>query len=302
MSSAFVTVATRKSALALAQARAWMAQFTAATGVETRELHVTTTGDRIQDRALNQIGGKGLFIKEIEEALLDGSADVAVHSLKDVPAELAAGLRLACIPTREDARDVIKTRTGVRFEELPAGARVGTSSLRRVVQLQRLRPDLSFVPLRGNVDTRLRKCEEGEVDAVVLAAAGLNRLGFQARYTHVLEAEVCLPAVGQGALGIEMRVGDERAEALLGAVNDSDTEIAVAAERGVMLAVEGSCQVPVAAYAVRQEQNGMWLRGLLAEADGSRLRTIEERCVWPSRAADAFEFGRDLGQRLKSLR
>lgn len=300
MSSPFVTVATRKSALALAQARAWMAQFTAATGVETRELHVTTTGDRIQDRALNQIGGKGLFIKEIEEALLDGSADVAVHSLKDVPAELAPGLRLACIPKREDARDVIKTRTGVRFEELPAGARVGTSSLRRTVMLQRLRPDLAFVPLRGNVDTRLRKCEEGEIDAVILAAAGLNRLGFQTRYTHVIEPEVCLPAVGQGALGIEIRTGDERIEKWLSAVNDRDTELAVAAERGVMLAVEGSCQVPVAAYAMREGQDGLWLRALLAEADGSNLRALEERTTWPATPHEAFEFGRALGQRLKS--
>jgi hydroxymethylbilane synthase len=279
-----------------------MAQFTAATGVETRELHVTTTGDRIQDRALNQIGGKGLFIKEIEEALLDGSADLAVHSLKDVPAELAPGLRLACIPKREDARDVIKTRSGVRFEELPAGARIGTSSLRRTVQLQRVRPDVTFVPLRGNVDTRLRKCEEGEIDAVVLAAAGLNRLGFQSRYTHVIEAEVCLPAVGQGALGIEIRVGDERIERWLAAVNDRDTELAVAAERGVMLAVEGSCQVPVAAYAVREGQTGLWLRALLAEADGSNQRALEERTTWPATTDDAFEFGRQLGQRLKYAR
>lgn len=300
MSSPFVTVATRKSALALAQARAWMREFTAATGVETRELHVTTTGDRIQDRALNEIGGKGLFIKEIEEALIEGRADVAVHSLKDVPATLAAGLRLACIPKREDARDVVKTRTGVRFEELPAGARVGTSSLRRTVQLQRLRPDLRFEPLRGNVDTRLRKCEEGEVDAVILAAAGLNRLGFQARYTHVLEPEVCLPAVGQGALGIEIRGGDSRVEQWLGAVNDPATEIAVAAERGVMLAVDGSCQVPVAAYAVRDGQNTLWLKALLAEADGSNLRALEERTGWPTSANEAFDFGRELGRRLKS--
>lgn len=300
MSSSFVTVATRKSALALAQARAWMREFTTATGVETRELHVTTTGDRIVDRALNQIGGKGLFIKEIEEALLEGTADVAVHSLKDVPAELAEGLRLACIPKREDARDVIKTRNGERFEELPAGARIGTSSLRRAVQLQRVRPDLSFVPLRGNVDTRLRKCEEGEVDAVILAAAGLNRLGFRERYTHVLEPEVCLPAVGQGALGIEIRVGDERVAQWLAAVNDPDTEIAVAAERGVMLAVEGSCQVPVGAYAVREGASGLWLRGLLAEADGSKLRALEQHTSWPSTAAEAFEVGRELGQRLKA--
>jgi hydroxymethylbilane synthase len=294
-----VTIATRKSALALAQCRMWMADFTRTTGVETRELHVTTTGDRIQDRALSQIGGKGLFIKEIEEALLDGSAHIAVHSLKDVPAELAPGLRLACYPPREDARDVIKTQSGCRFEELPAGARVGTSSLRRVVQLQRLRPDLQYVALRGNVDTRLRKCEEGEVDAVVLAMAGMNRLGFQARLTHALDVEVCLPAVGQGALGIEIRSEDAQVRAWLAQVNDPTTEIAVSAERGVMLAVEGSCQVPVAGYAVREGAE-LWLRGLLAEADGSQLRTADERAAWPTTPEEAFEIGRRLGQRLKA--
>lgn len=298
-SPAFVTIATRKSALALAQCRAWMAEFTRITGVQTRELHVTTTGDRIQDRALNQIGGKGLFIKEIEEALLDGSADIAVHSLKDVPAELAPGLALACYPKREDARDVIKTRTGCRFEELPSGARVGTSSLRRVVQLQRVRSDLQFVPLRGNVDTRLRKCDEGEVDAVILAMAGMNRLGFRERFTHALEPEVCLPAVGQGSLGIEIRSSDARLRELLAQVNDSDTEIAVSAERGVMLAVEGSCQVPVAGYAVR-DGGEMSLRGFLAEADGSRVRSAETRVAWPESPGEAFEVGRELGSRLKT--
>lgn len=297
--TASVTIATRKSALALAQARAWMAHFSSVTGVATQELHVTTTGDRIQDRSLSQIGGKGLFIKEIEEALLQGQADIAVHSLKDVPAELAPGLSLACFPTREDARDVVRTRSGCRFEELPAGAKVGTSSLRRVVQLQRVRPDLEYVALRGNVDTRLRKCEEGEVDAVVLAMAGMNRLSFQGRFTHAIEAEVCLPAVGQGSLGIEIRSGDDRLRSLVMQVNHSDTEIAVAAERGVMLAVEGSCQVPVAGYAVREGAQ-LWLRGLLAEADGSKLRTAEDRTAWPTSAALAFEFGRELGQRLKS--
>lgn len=275
-----------------------MAQFTQITGVGTRELHVTTTGDRVQDRALSEIGGKGLFIKEIEEALLDGTADIAVHSLKDVPAELAPGLALACYPRREDARDVIKTRTGCRFEELPAGARVGTSSLRRVVQLRRVRPDLEYVALRGNVDTRLRKCDEGEVDAVILAMAGMNRLGFQSRFTHALDVELCLPAVGQGALGIEIRTTDDRLRGLLAQVNDADTEIAVSAERGVMLAVEGSCQVPVAGYAVRQGHE-LWLRGLLAQPDGSELRTAEERTAWPVSPHDAFEIGRRLGERLR---
>ena len=298
-SSPRVIVATRKSALALAQSRAWMKTLSEATGLETEELHVTTTGDRIQDRALNEIGGKGLFIKEIDEALLDGSAHAAVHSLKDMPAELAPGLALACTPPREDARDVIKTRTGCRFEELPAGAKVGTSSLRRVVQLRCVRPDLQYVPLRGNVDTRLRKCEEGEVDAVVLALAGMNRLGFYDRYTHALEPELCLPAVGQGALAIEIRSEDSELHAALRALNHTETEMAVAAERGVMLAVEGSCQVPVAGYAVRQAEQ-MWLRAFLAEPDGTNLRRAEIRIAWPSESKVAFECGRRLGAKLKA--
>lgn len=275
-----------------------MLALTEKTGVRTAELHVTTTGDRIQDRALNEIGGKGLFIKEIEEALLDGSADAAVHSLKDVPAELAPGLALACIPLREDARDVIKTRTGCRFEELPPGAKVGTSSLRRVVQLRALRPDLQYVPLRGNVDTRLRKCEQGEVDAVVLAMAGMKRLGFEGRYTHAFTPEQSLPAVGQGALAIEIRSTDQQLKSVLQALNDPDTELAVAAERGVMLAVEGSCQVPVAGYALREGEQ-MWLRALLAEPDGSNVRQAEVRTPWPTSVEAAFTSGKELGVQLK---
>lgn len=274
-----------------------MQQFSSITGVATHELHVVTTGDKIVDRPLNEIGGKGLFIKEIEEALLDESADAAVHSLKDVPAELAPGLALACIPKREDPRDVIKTRSGCRFEELPTGAKVGTSSLRRVVQLKLVRPDLVYQPLRGNVDTRLRKCEEGEVDAVVLAMAGMNRLGFQSRYTHAFEPDVCLPAIGQGALGIETRANDTWLQAILEKVNDSETALCVAAERGIMLAVQGSCQVPVAGYAQRVGEQ-MRIRGLLAEADGSHLRRHEVKIDWPSDAVAAFEAGKALGAEL----
>jgi hydroxymethylbilane synthase len=292
-----VIIATRRSALALAQARAWMQHFTSITGVATQELHVVTTGDKIVDRPLNAIGGKGLFIKEIEEALLDDSADAAVHSLKDVPAELAPGLALTCIPKREDPRDVIKTRTGCRFEELPPGAKVGTSSLRRVVQLSLLRPDLTYLPLRGNVDTRLRKCEEGEVDAVVLAMAGMIRLGFQARYTHAFEPEICLPAIGQGALGIETRAKDGWLQSVLSQVNDAETQLCVAAERGIMLAVQGSCQVPVAGFAHR-EGDQMRIRGLLADADGSKLRRREIKVAWPGSPSIAFEAGKTLGAEL----
>jgi hydroxymethylbilane synthase len=293
-------VATRRSQLALAQARAWMRLLGEAhPGLVIEELHVVTTGDRVQDRALNEIGGKGLFIKEIEEALLDGRADIAIHSMKDVPAELAPGLAIGCVPLREDPRDVIVTRTGCSFAELPEGAKLGTSSLRRQVQLASARPDLEILPLRGNVDTRLRKCSEGVVDAIVLARAGLVRLGLADRATETLEPEVSLPAVGQGALAVELREGDDETAALLAPLVHAETSVAVAAERGVMQAVEGSCQVPVAAYAVRRG-NDIWLRGMLAEADGSRLRRREIRAAWPATEADAHRLGVDLGTALRS--
>jgi hydroxymethylbilane synthase len=292
-----LTVATRKSPLALAQARAWLRSLESPE-LEIVELHVTTTGDRIQDRALSEVGGKGLFIKEIEEALLDKRADIAIHSLKDVPAELAPGLSIACVPPREDPRDVIFTAGGSSFLELPRGAKVGTSSLRRMVQLRAARPDLEFVPIRGNVDTRLRRCEEGVVDAVVLAFAGLKRLGLAERATVVIEPELCLPAIGQGALAIECRSDDASTKALLAPHEDVETARLVAAERGVMHAVEGNCQIPVAGYAIR-EHDGIWLRAMLAEADGSHLRRRELRAAWPSSVAAAFELGVALGTELK---
>jgi hydroxymethylbilane synthase len=294
-----IVLATRKSALALAQARAWASGLAQRYALEVAELHVTTTGDRIVDRALSELGGKGLFIKEIEEALLAGEADIAVHSLKDVPAELAPSLTLACIPPREDPRDVLITRTGCTFAELPQGSRVGTSSLRRQVQLLRARPDLQCVALRGNVDTRLRRCEEGVVDAIVLAYAGLRRLGLAERATQVLEPELVLPAVGQGALAVECRVGDVATRELLAPLQDPETAVSVAAERGVMLAVEGNCQVPVAAYAQRVPE-GIWLRALLADNDGGNLRRQEARAPWPVDEGAAFALGQQLGAALKA--
>ncbi len=294
-----VVVATRRSKLALAQARAWMQELAARhEGLTVDELHVTTTGDRVQDRALGEIGGKGLFIKEIEEALLDKRADLAVHSMKDVPAELAPSLLIGCVPRREDPRDVVVTRDGRLLEELPSGSRVGTSSLRRGVQLSAWRSDLEIVPLRGNVDTRLRKCAEGEVDAVVLARAGLTRLGLLDRVTETLDPERCLPAVGQGALAVEQRADDEQVAAILAPLADPETTLTVAAERGVMAAVEGSCQVPVAAYALRQGDK-LWLRGLLAEPDGTRLRRREVTVAWPASANEAEQVGLELGRGLK---
>jgi len=290
--------ATRKSQLALAQSRAFVASIARLVpGLTVEELTVTTTGDRIQDRPLAEVGGKGLFVKEIEQSLLDGQADIAVHSSKDIPAELMPGLVLSCFPEREDARDVLVSRSGAPLLALPPGSRIGTTSLRRGIQLKAVRPDLELVPLRGNVDTRLRKCAEGVVDAVVLARAGLVRLGLAERATEVLDVTLSLPAIGQGALAVEQRVGDERVAELLGRVTHADTALAVTAERGVMAAVEGDCQTPVAAYAVR-EGGELWLRGLLAEPDGSRLRRAERRVAWPADEAAARAIGRDLGAEL----
>ena len=294
-----IVVATRKSALALAQARAWMNELRGEhAGLVVEELHVTTTGDRVQDRALNEIGGKGLFIKEIEEALVDGRAHIAVHSMKDVPAELAPALAIGCVPKREDPRDVVITRDGRPFAELSAGSKVGTSSLRRRVQLEAWRGDLEFLPLRGNVDTRLRKLSEGVVDAIILARAGLVRLGLADKATETLPAERCLPAIGQGALGIEQRQGDDAVRALLAPLMDAETNVAVAAERGVMRAVEGSCQVHVAAYALRQGER-LWLRAMLAEPDGSNMRRRETETSWPTSAEEAARIGEELGSELK---
>jgi hydroxymethylbilane synthase len=296
-----VTVATRKSALALAQSRAWMATLRDQAQVDTEELLVTTTGDRIQDRPLNEVGGKGLFLKEIEEALIARQADLAVHSLKDVPAQLAPGLIIGCVPKREDARDAIKTRTGCFFRDLPSGAKVGTSSLRRIVQLRAVRPDLEYVPLRGNIDTRLKRCEEGVIDAVVLAYAGLRRIGRGDEITELLPPEVCLPAVGQGALGIEIRADDEGMLNLVAEIEDMETAIATASERGVLVAVDGSCQMPVAAHA-QHVGSDLWLRALLADPDGSNLRHEELRCPWPETLQRAEEAGALVGRALRDKR
>lgn len=267
--------------------------------LEVEELHVTTTGDRITDRPLADIGGKGLFLKEIEEALVEGRADLAVHSLKDVPPNLDPALTLSCIPEREDPRDVLVSRRGEKLAELPAGARVGTSSLRRQVQLQALRPDLEVVPLRGNVGTRIQKCRDGEVDAIVLARAGLNRLGIEQEVSETLSADQILPAVGQGALAVEQRADDDALRELLAPLIHTETAIAVAAERGVMQAVEGDCKTPVAAFGVR-EGDQLWLRGLLAAPDGSRLRRSEVRVAWPASPEEAARIGQELGAELKA--
>ncbi len=294
------TYATRKSPLALAQCRAFVAVLQEAhPNFSFEELQVVTTGDRVQDRALSEIGGKGLFIKEIEEALLDRRADFAVHSSKDVPPQLAESLLVDCFPERVDARDVLVTRSGAGFDALPAGSSIGTSSLRRRIQLSALRPDLTFAVLRGNVDTRIRKCREGVVEAIVLARAGMLRLGIEGEASEVLSPERSLPAVGQGALAVEQRADDAEVHALLAPASHPETKIAVLAERGVMRAVEGNCQTPVAAYAFR-EGSQIWLRALLAEPDGSNVRKDELRAPWPVDDSEATSQGEQLGRSLRS--
>jgi len=298
LSKARVVVATRKSALALAQSRAFIARLAALhPSVSFEELLVTTTGDVVQDRALSEIGGKGLFVKEIEEALLDGRADLAIHSLKDVPPALLPSLSIECIPEREDPRDVLVSKDGLSLGQLAPGSRVGTGSLRRRVQLLAYRGDLEVVAIRGNVDTRLRKAESGELDAVVLARAGLNRLGWGGRATENIAPEVMLPAVGQGALGIEQRADDRAVSELLAPLSHPDTKILVTAERGVMLAINGNCTTPVAAFGLRQG-NALFLRAFLAEPDGSRPRSVETTLPFPATAEAAAKIGHELGLRL----
>lgn len=288
--------ATRRSALALAQCRAFVARLkNAHPGLELVEEQVVTTGDRIQDRPLSEVGGKGLFVKEIEEALLERRADIAVHSIKDVPAQLPDGLAITCIPLREDPRDVLVAPRHGTLAELPSGARVGTSSLRRAAAIRAMRPDLEIVPLRGNVDTRLRKVDAGECDAILLARAGLVRLGLEARATEVLAPEVSLPAVGQGALGIESRIDDVRTNTWLASLADADTSRAVHAERGVLQALGADCKTPLGAYAQRAADGGMRLRAFVIAADGT-LKRDDQTHAWPVSDEAATALGMSMGQ------
>lgn len=292
--------ATRRSALALAQCRAFVARLKAAhPDLELVEEQIVTTGDKIQDRPLSEVGGKGLFVKEIEEALLERRADIAVHSIKDMPATLPGGLAITCIPQREDPRDVLVAPRYGALADLPRGAKVGTSSLRRAASLLAVRPDLAIVPLRGNVDTRLRKVDAGEADAIVLARAGLVRLGLGDRATEVLAPEVSLPAVGQGALGIESRVDDEATSRLLSSLADETTSRAVHAERGVLAALGADCKTPLGAFAERIEEDGvvtMRLRAFVAKgADGLDHARQDRTIPWPDSDAAATAFGLEVG-------
>jgi len=290
-----VVIGTRGSALALWQA-AWVkARIEDVEPSRPVELLVIKTkGDKILDVPLAKVGGKGLFVKEIEDALLDGRADLAVHSMKDVPAELAPGLELSAISAREDPRDVLVSRDGRTLELLPAGARVGTSSVRRSCQLSAARPDLTIVPLRGNVDTRLRKLDEGQLDAILLAAAGLVRLGHAHRIVERLDLGRFLPAIGQGMLAIETRAGDAEMLALCRrALHDQDTADCAALERAFLARLGGSCTTPLACHATLQGDQ-LAAEGLVGAPDGSRI--VRDRIGGPRTAGAAL--GRELAEKL----
>jgi len=272
-----IRIATRKSALAL-----WQAEFVKAAleqahpGIQVSLVPMVSRGDKLLDAPLAKIGGKGLFVKELETALLENQADIAVHSMKDVPMDFPEGLGLFCICEREDPRDAFVSNTFASLDSLPTGSVVGTSSLRRQAQLLARRPDLKINFLRGNVNTRLAKLDAGEYDAIILAAAGLIRLGFAERIRSSLSAEDSLPAGGQGAVGIECRSADTDIHALLAPLHHQATAVRVTAERALNKHLNGGCQVPIACYAVLEGEQ-LWLRGLVGQPDGGRLLRAEQR-------------------------
>ena len=297
-----VRIGTRRSKLALTQSGMMQRAIGRALGVAEADIaeavplvEIVTTGDRVQDRRLMEIGGKALFTKEIEEALLDGRVDVAVHSMKDVPAEQPHGLCIAAIPPREDARDAFVSEAFAAFEELPMGARLGTASLRRQAQALALRPDLQIEMLRGNVDTRLRKLAEGEFDAILLAVSGLNRLGFEGVIRERLSLNDFLPAPGQGALALQTRA-DDREAAWVAALNDPATALAVAAERGAMTALEGSCRTAIGAHAEIAAGHLRLTAEILAPDGSARWRRSGEMAA--GNAAELEDEARALGLRL----
>lgn len=296
MSKQIIRIATRKSPLALWQANHVQALLREAhPGIEVELVGMTTQGDRILDAPLAKVGGKGLFVKELEQGILAGNADIAVHSMKDVPVELPAGLHLPVVLRREDPRDAFVSNTYPSLQSLPAGARVGTSSLRRQCQLMARYPHLRILSLRGNVGTRLAKLDAGEYDAIVLACAGLKRLGLEERITQHLDPEDSLPAIGQGAIGIECRSDDPVVNELIAVLDDPETHVRVRAERALNKRLMGGCQVPIAGYAVL-EQGELVLRGLVGRPDGSEMVRGEIR----GRPEDAERLGTTLADDLLS--
>ena len=287
-------IATRKSPLAM-----WQAEHVASLlkqanpELEIELVGMSTQGDNILDTPLAKIGGKGLFVKELEQGMLDGRADIAVHSMKDVPVELPEGLHLPVIMEREDPRDAFVSSRYSRLDELPQGAVLGTASLRRQCQAAERRPDLKILPLRGNVNTRLRKLDEGEFDAIILASAGLKRLGFRERISACMEPEESLPAIGQGAIGIECRVDDQWVNELIAALHHTETAYCVEAERAMNNRLMGGCQVPIAGHAILNHDR-LFMRGLVGEPDGSRIMRAEIS----GPASEAARLGTELAEDL----
>jgi hydroxymethylbilane synthase len=291
-------IGTRGSPLALAQARQVRERLAAAHGLDAERIElkvIKTTGDMIRDRPLSEVGGKGLFTKEIEEALLAGEIDLAVHSAKDMPTVLPQGLGIAAVLPREDVRDAFISRKAKTLQDLPRGAVVGTASLRRQALVKRLRPDLGVVSFRGNVETRLRKLDAGEVDATLLALAGLKRLGLAESATALLAVDEFPPAVGQGTIALEARANDSKTLAALAAINHLDSLTALAAERAFLAVLDGSCRTPIAGHAVINAGR-VRFRGLIARPDGSEVHETQRE----GDVADAFALGEDAGRELKA--
>ena len=287
-----IRIATRKSALALWQAEYVKARLEQAhPGLKVSLVPMVSRGDKLLDSPLSKIGGKGLFVKELETTLLENEADIAVHSMKDVPMDFPEGLGLFCICEREDPRDAFVSNTYDSLDALPPGSVVGTSSLRRQAQLLARRPDLKIHFLRGNVNTRLAKLDAGEYDAIILAAAGLIRLGFEARIRASISVDDSLPAGGQGAVGIECRTADAEIHALLAPLHHAETAARVAAERALNKRLNGGCQVPIACYALREGEQ-LWLRGLVGQPDGGLLLRAE------GRGSDAEALGVQVAEQL----
>jgi hydroxymethylbilane synthase len=300
-----IVVGTRQSALALTQTGQVIEQLQELAALHKIDVDfeirkIVTKGDRILDVTLSKVGGKGLFVKEIEQALLDGEIDIAVHSMKDMPYELPEGLMNGAVPKRVDPRDCLITREGVPLEQLPYGAKVGTSSLRRACQLMAARPDLQLESIRGNIDSRIRKLESEGFDAIVLAAAGLHRMGWEDKISAYLPVEISVPAVGQGALGIECRAGDNGVRTLLDLYNDAETSLAVRAERSFLGALNGGCQIPIGAYAtVVQPPTGggaalLEMTGIVGTPDGKVL--LKETL----RGSDPEALGKEAAGALKA--
>jgi len=295
--AAVLRIGTRGSPLAMVQARLVRERLAAIHGLALEQIAleiIRTTGDMIRDRPLSEVGGKGLFTKEIEDALLAGTIDLAVHSAKDVPTELPQGLGIAAVLPREDPRDVFISRKAASLRDLPHGATVGTASLRRQAQVKRLRPDLAVVNFRGNVETRLRRLDEGAVDATLLALAGLKRLALTDAATAILSVDEFLPAVGQGIIALETRAGDQLTIRKLAPINHPDSATALGCERAFLTVLEGSCRTPIAGHATVRGGE-LHFRGLIAKPDGSEVFECERRGA----AADAFALGADAGRELR---